>query len=140
MYQLIENGLTAQIYTQVREQVGFPSYDMEDAELAVRSSTYSVVVMDGIIPIGIGRVISDGRIVFFLKDIVVIPAYQKQGVGKLVLTTIMNYISRIACKNAYVGLMSTPGKESFYEQFGFVVRPSETTGSGMNQYINQDHS
>ena len=36
-----------------------------------------VVVFDDKRPIGIARIVGDGRIAFFIKDVVVDPAYQK---------------------------------------------------------------
>lgn len=38
---------------------------------------------------------------------------------------------------AFVSLMSAPGKEGFYEKFGFTKRPDAERGSGMSQYIRE---
>ncbi len=49
----------------------------------------------------------------------------------------LEYISTVACDNAYIGLMSTRGMESFYKKFGFIERPNDGLGSGMVMYYEQ---
>jgi hypothetical protein len=36
-----------------------------------------------------------------------------------------------------IDLMSAIGKEKFYEKFGFVIRPRERRGAGMDLWITQ---
>lgn len=71
-----QDALTAELYVSVRDAVGFYHYDREDARMALDGGLYSVVAyVDGQVA-GIGRVIGDGRIAFFIKDLVVLPQYQ----------------------------------------------------------------
>ena len=72
-----DNALTASIYIDLRRKVNFKEYRKEDVETAIANSLYSVVVFDDKRPIGIARIVGDGRIAFFIKDVVVDPAYQK---------------------------------------------------------------
>ncbi len=71
-----QDALTAELYVSVRDAVGFYHYDREDARMALDGGLYSVVAyVDGQVA-GIGRVVGDGRIAFFIKDLVVLPQYQ----------------------------------------------------------------
>ena len=71
-----QDALTAELYVSVRDAVGFCHYDREDARMALDGGLYSVVAyVDGQVA-GIGRVVGDGRIAFFIKDLVVLPQYQ----------------------------------------------------------------
>ena len=64
--------------------------------------------------IGAGRGISDGALRAAIYDLVVLPAYQGQGVGAM----IMDYL--LARANAeIIMLFANPGKEPFYDRFGF---------------------
>lgn len=64
-----QDALTAELYVSVRDAVGFYHYDREDARMALDGGLYSVVAyVDGQVA-GIGRVVGDGRIAFFIKDI-----------------------------------------------------------------------
>jgi GNAT superfamily N-acetyltransferase len=64
--------------------------------------------------IGAGRGISDGALRAAIYDMVVLPEYQGQGIG----TMIMNFL--LARANAeIIMLFANPGKEPFYDRFGF---------------------
>lgn len=129
------DALTAELYASIRAAVGFDCYDIDDVRIALEGGLYSAVAyVDGQVA-GIGRVVGDGRIAFFLKDLVVLPQYQGMGVGSKILDALVERIRRHCCEHAYVGLMSTPGKEPFYESHGFLRRPAEGFGSGMVRFV-----
>ncbi|HHW58467.1 MAG TPA: GNAT family N-acetyltransferase [Clostridia bacterium] len=133
-----ENGVTATIFTELRKNGPFVYYKENDINIALTNTLYNVVIYDDFSqPIGMARIVGDNRIAFFIKDFVVIPEKQRQGIGTLIMHYLFNYISKHACENAYIGLMSTPGKEGFYEKFGFIRRPNEQYGAGMVLYWNK---
>lgn len=134
MYKVIENALTPSIYENLREKVNFHKYNEEDVSIALKQTLYSIVVYDNDHPIGIGRIVGDDRIVFFIKDVVVDPDYQKNNIGRLIMESLLDYIKKKGCPSAYIGLMSTPNTEFFYEKFEFVKRPTESFGHGMVRY------
>lgn len=138
MFEVVENGLDATIYQMLREKVGFKEYAQEDVCVALAHSLYSVVIYDQQRPIGIARIVGDGRICFFLKDVVVDPVYQKLKIGKLIMQYLFKYFHENACEGAYIGLMSTPQCIPFYEKYGFVQRPCEGMGPGMIKFYNKE--
>lgn len=125
------DALTPELYERVRSTAGFHAYSPIDVKAALSGGYCSVVAEVEGEPAGIGRVIADGRIAFFIKDLVVLPQYRHHGVGSAVLQALLDRIAQEACDHAYVGLMATPGKESFYEEHGFIRRPGPDLGSGM---------
>lgn len=126
-----ENMLTAEIYELMHAAAGYKSYKLDDIRVALANDLYDVVVYHDDQPVAIARLVGDGRIVFFLKDVIVHPKYQRQGCGSLVMDAIFSYLRVHACDGAYVGLMSTPGKDAFYSRYGFITRPTDALGSGM---------
>lgn len=108
---------------------------MLDAELVQKglsNTLFSVVVRNDTQEIiGMGRVIGDGAVYLHIQDVIVHPAYQRQGVGKLMMRHIMDFVDRTAGKNTNVGLMSSRGREKFYSDLGFIERPNDRFGSGM---------
>lgn len=135
MFEVEKNGLVAEIYEELRDKVQWQHYDIEDVRQALRYTLFSVVIRENGRPVGIGRVVGDGRIAFFIKDVVVDPSRQHQGIGRMIMEQLMDYIWQAGCPNAYVGLMSLDGTEGFYEQFGFRKRPHQGLGSGMTQLL-----
>ena len=131
---VLENGVTVDIFINLRKYGPFKEYNEEDVRIALQHTLYSLVVFDETKPVGMVRIVGDGRICFFIKDLVVLPEYQDKGIGTLIMKNLFSYFKANACLNAYIGLMSTPNVESFYEKFGFIRRPNKDYGAGMILY------
>jgi len=70
-------------------------------------------------------------------DVLVLPEYQRKGIGKTMMSKIMEYVRSKLSEGYFiqVDLMVAKGKEKFYEKFGFVKRPDDNFGCGMTQRI-----
>jgi len=135
-----DNAMTVDIYSNLRKTGPFIPYGDEDVAVALENSLYNVVVFDKYNnAIGMARIVGDGRIVFIIKDVVVTPEFQKQGLGDLIMKRLFKYIQEHACENAYIGLMSTPHKEGFYENYGFIRRPNINYGAGMVMFYKEEN-
>ena len=64
--------------------------------------------------IGCGRLISDGCYQAAAYDIAIDPDYQGLGLGRVILENLLQDMEKIN-----VILYASPGKETFYEKFGF---------------------
>ena len=75
--------------------------------------------------------------VAFLSDVIVAPEYQKQGIGKKLVESVIQRIKDDMKPGFKVklNLNAAKGKEPFYEKLGFKVRPNEDTGAGMDQWL-----
>lgn len=83
------------------------------------------------------RVVSDGGFVFYIAEVIIDPAFQRQGIGRALMARVMQHI-RAAIgprERTSVCLMAAKGKEAFYARHGFEVRPYEGHGTGMSQWI-----
>ena len=85
----------------------------------VRSSFAFAVAVDRISgrAIGMGRVISDGVADAYIQDLVVLPEYREQGVGKNILQTLLRFC--YSRKITWIALIAEPGTEEFYSRLGF---------------------
>lgn len=135
MLHIVSQSLTPDVFCSMRDKASFLPYTPEDAAMALKNSLYTVEIRDDNKTVGMARLIGDNRLTFFIKDVVVDPAYQKQGIGQMLMQALLAYIRLHACDNAYIGLMATPGTEEFYEKFGFIRRPTATLGHGMVQFL-----
>lgn len=65
--------------------------------------------------VGAGRVVGDGVDIAYIGDVALLPTHQRQGLG----TRIVQHLLERARGHKKIILYSVPGKEGFYEAFGF---------------------
>lgn len=95
---------------------------------ALKNDLYSVCVFDENNLIGIGRVIGDGGIYFYIQDVIVHPDYQGKGVGKTIMERIELFLRGKADNNSFIGLMAAEGVKDFYRGFGYEERAENRPG------------
>jgi ribosomal protein S18 acetylase RimI-like enzyme len=118
-------------YHRLRQAVGWEDLDDPTATAGLANALYSVVVEHNGETIGCGRVVGDGAIYFYIQDIIVLPAFQGQGLGRRIMDHVMDYFRRSARRNAFIGLMAADGIAAFYEPYGFKERPGDRPGMSM---------
>lgn len=100
---------------------------------AAKHSVYGVCVYDQNKIVGMGRIVGDGIICFYIQDVFVTKEYRNKHIGTLIMQHLLKYIKSCGEKGATIALFSHIGTEQFYEQFGFLVR--EKTGKGSGMYL-----
>ncbi len=132
-----ENTLTVEDFQELRTAVGWFKAHPLLAERSVNGTLYSACAYAEGKTVGMARVIGDGGMTLYVQDVIVHPKYQGQGIGKKLMEFVMNYIKSSAPEGSIlqVSLMASKGKEAFYERFGFISRPNEKQGAGMQQRI-----
>ena len=82
------------------------------------------------------RAIGDG-IYYFIVDVVVDPKYQKKGIGKMLIESIVRDVENRTNdgQKCSINLVSMKGKEEFYEKCGFRKISFDYTGYGMIRRI-----
>jgi GNAT superfamily N-acetyltransferase len=132
-YDYIENNLTAKEFLQLGESVGWGKY-WEEAEpfieKALSKSLYNVKVKDGEHTIGMGRLVGDGCMAWYIHDVVVQPEYQGKKIGSEIIRKLVGYAKQ-QDTNAIVRLTAAIGKETFYQKLGFQLCPNGNDGAGM---------
>ena len=124
-------------YNFLRNSVNWKLLSQRQIENIFKNSAYFTVATVENKPVAMARVITDGGYIYFVADVIVLPEYQGHGIGRMILTNVMDYIK----SNLYEGefalanLMSVKGKETLYEKFGFQRRPNNEFGDGMTQWL-----
>jgi ribosomal protein S18 acetylase RimI-like enzyme len=92
----------------------------------IRSSFAFAVAVDRISgqAVGMGRVISDGVADAYIQDLVVLPGYREQGVGKKILQTLLRIC--FSRNITWIALIAEPGTEEFYSRQGFSIMKDHT--------------
>ena len=120
-YQLVSRTPSIAEYFAISKAVGWQdAINYEAAAIALPNSIYSVVVEHKQQAIGMGRIVGDGAIFFYIQDIAVKPTYQGLGIGTAIMNHLVDYIGRTAPDKAFIGLFAAPNTHRFYEQFGFL--------------------
>ncbi len=135
-----ENDITVEDYNMLRSSVSWFVLDEEQAANGIRNTTFLLRAVYNNKTVGMARLISDGGYMALIADVIVMPEYQGQGIGKYMMKQILFYVKSglKEGQTVYVNLMAAKGMERFYERFGFWLRPQEFTGSGMTIRIKPD--
>ncbi len=111
-------------YDKIRNTTTWDKLDLETIKKGLEKSLFSVCIYNIDKLIGIGRIVGDGSIYFYIQDIIVIPEYQGKGFGKIIMNEVIKYLDDNANHNSFIGLMTAEGVKKFYHKFGFKTRPT----------------
>ena len=126
---------SADEYNKLREAVNWDKINSKMIEVSFTNSIYiSCVRIDNNL-VGMGRIIGDGGMFYYIQDVIVLPEYQGKGIGAKIMDELMGYIQLYAQHMSVIGLMSSIDKESLYERYGFLKRPNHFLGCGMTMLI-----
>ncbi|MEC0373417.1 GNAT family N-acetyltransferase [Paenibacillus chibensis] len=119
-YKTINRIPTIEEYKNLCTAVGWEDYmNFEVAEESLKKSLFGVLIQYKDEIVGMGRVVGDGKIYFYIQDVAVDPEHQSKGIGSLIMAEITDYLMKNAPEKSFVGLFASAGKESFYTKYGF---------------------
>lgn len=106
-------------YVQLRLDAGLSARSVEAARRGLPRSLHAVCVRRGGALVGMGRVVGDGGCNFEIVDVAVHPDHQRLGLGRQIMTALMNHVEQTAPPSAYLSLIADGGAGALYAQFGF---------------------
>lgn len=125
-FELVENVLKPEDFVRLRVATGFADIPIEHAKKALRNGLINVSILkDGEI-VGMGRLVGDGAMYWYLQEIVVLPEYQGMGIGTMIVDHLVDYAMKNSSTGRFttIGGVSAKGKEGFYQKLGFEVIPN----------------
>jgi len=133
--KLLSNVLAAKDFVRLRKIVGMTETPLYQAEKALNNGLLTVAAFDNDALVGMGRLVGDGIMYWYIQDVSVLPEYQGKGIGKKIIDKIIEHIDKnsIPETRVTVGLIAAKDKELFYEKLGFIKRPTESHGAGMTK-------
>ena len=131
------NTISVDDFNALRLSAGWSAIDPEQAQAGLSGSAFVTVAKDGDKTVGTGRLVWDGGYAALIKDVLVLPEYQGMGIGTAMMEQILTFLKENMKPGwgVSVDLMAAIGKEGFYEKFGFLSRPRERRGAGMDMWI-----
>jgi len=127
-FRIEKRRLKVNEYQALRGTTDWFSVDDEVVEKSLKNDLFSVCVFDKKTLVGMGRIVGDGAIYFYIQDIIVIPGYQRKGIGMLIMNEIEAYLEENAFDNSFIGLMAADGVQKFYHKFGYSERAETRPG------------
>lgn len=119
----VENFFILFESTGWNEEYGLDKYEFHRA---MGNSWNMCSAYDGEKLVGFGRVISDGKLHALITEMIVLPEYQGQGIGKEILRILTEFCTEAKIRD--IQLFSAKGKAGFYEKYGFTRRPENAPG------------
>lgn len=127
--KISEGIIPLETYQKMRVVCGLSPKSKEACEVGLCNSLYSIMLVEGDRVIGMGRIVGDGGCFCQVVDICVIPARQGQGLGKLIMQYITDFIQEELPASCYTSLIADGDASILYEKFGF--RDTQPVSKGM---------
>ena len=127
---------TAEEFVNLRLLAGMSVRDIAGVKIGLKNSNHVVVIRDGDLLIGMGRIIGDGMTTFQIADMAVHPDYQGKGLGKSIMTELVKWLEENASPHSYVSLIADGNARLLYEKFGF--EPTTPHSIGMHRFLNME--
>ena len=96
----VTDYITPEEYMELRKLVGWGLFPLEQAEQGIKNTYILICLRKDGKPIALGRAVSDRGYVVYIADVIVVPEYQGQGLGRVIMemlmtrTLMMNSFSR----------------------------------------------
>jgi GNAT superfamily N-acetyltransferase len=129
-----ERTPTVDEYAALIASVGWKRREPDAIREALAGSHFSVCAeLDGR-AVGMGRVIGDGGLHYYIADVVVEPACQRRGIGTAIVHALGAWLDTLPHPNTFVGVFATDGTRRFYERLGY--RAQGIDGPAMFRWLN----
>ena len=121
--KLVDNILQAEDFIRLRIETGFAEIPVEHARKALRNGLINVSAIYNGELVGMGRLVGDGAMYWYLQEIIILPKFQRKGIGTMIVNHLVDYAkaNSITGKFTTIGGVSAKGKEPFYEKMGFDI-------------------
>ncbi|KAI8072140.1 GCN5-related N-acetyltransferase [Gilbertella persicaria] len=131
-YRLKETLPDPQTYCSIRIECELSPRTLESATAALPRSIYGVSIIDENEKkvVGMGRIIGDEFAFMYVVD---------QGLGKVIMTAIMDYVDKHATKDCDVVLLAVGSAKHLYAKFGFNDTAPRTIAMRYQRDAPKDH-
>ena len=121
-------------YAELIASVGWKIRDPQAIRAALDNGLCAVVAETDVGVVGMGRVIGDRGLHYFLADVVVRPEFQRRGIGTAIVRALQEFIDRVPHKNTFVGVFAAEGTREFYSRLGYKAQRAD--GPAMYRWLN----
>ncbi len=130
---IFQESISVKKFCELRERVGFQALTQQQAQRVLENTSFLLNAVYNGDTVGLLRILTDMGTDAYITDVIVHQDYQGNGIGGLLIQKALSYLKehsfggvKIACS-----LYANPGKERFYEKYGFQKLPNDKYGYGM---------
>ncbi len=129
------NTLTKEEYIDIMSSVSWKIPSERLLEISLKNGINVKYVLNNK-TVGMANFVTNGGYAGLIMDIVVKPDFQGKGYGKALIKSLIKYIQSQMQdgEEMMIQLLSAPGKEKFYSNFGFKVK-KEVAEEGMYMWL-----
>lgn len=129
------NTLTKEEYIDVISSVSWKIPSERLLEISLKNGINVKYVLNNK-TVGMANFVTNGGYAGLIMDVVVKPDFQGKGYGKALIESLIKYIQSQMQdgEEMMIQLLSAPGKEKFYSNFGFKVK-KEVAEEGMYMWL-----
>lgn len=128
-YTIIKD-ISSNDFCRIRKALGWKEINYNQVEKALNNTMYKVSVEVNNEVIAIGRLVGDYSCKGVLSDIIVLPEYQGRGIGKVIVTTLLEMVKEGLEFGEKFQIEATPtaGNREFYIKCGMKYKPENQDG------------
>jgi GNAT superfamily N-acetyltransferase len=115
-------------YCALRRAAGLSAMDEAAAVLGLPASWCAISLRAGGELVGMGRMVGDGALFLQVVDIAVHPDWQRRGLGRRIMTALMDQARRRAPSGVIITLLADGEATRLYGQFGFRLSAPRSQG------------
>ncbi len=121
--RLVDNILQAEDFIRLRIEAGFVEIPADHARKALQNGLINVSAIYNGELVGMGRLVGDGAMYWYLQEIIILPPFQRKGIGTMIVNHLVDYAKANSKTGKFttIGGVSAKGKEPFYEKMGFEI-------------------
>lgn len=129
------NTLTKEEYIDIMSSVSWRIPSERLLEISLKNGINVKYVLNNK-TVGMASFVTNGGYAGLIMDVVVKPDFQGKGYGKALIKSLIKYIQSQMQdgEEMMIQLLSAPGKEKFYSNFGFKVK-KEVAEEGMYMWL-----
>ena len=111
--RLVDNILQAEDFVRLRIQAGLVEIPVEHARKALHNGLMNVSAIYNGELVGMGRLVGDGAMYWYLQEIIILPQFQRKGIGTMIVNHLVDYARENSKTGKFItnGGVSAKGKE-----------------------------
>ena len=130
MNYIVKEEISVEDFINIRNNLKWNNIPSNLVKKALDGSMINISVFDKNKCVGVGRIVGDNALKGMLTDIMVLDTYHNKGIGKLIVTTLINKLTDKVKDGECFQLEASPtaNNREFYIKCGLKYKPQNQDG------------